>query len=224
MKKRLFALLLATMMLFLASCSRESGEATQYGFIDPQTGTEYFDVKPLGLYALKADGDYITVGEDDNKMTYSKVQFENPLKFLCYEDSGEFLLLRSEHVEEPTLATFDPIAAHIYDETNTVYVTMFYADDEYLPEENKGKNPTEDTDLCRLIASSIEEGESVSVPAERVNEEDMFFIRLLSQKHPGLYYLVVFFGDTSGRYYLSDRAAGKTVYCPREIIARMVGE
>ncbi|MBR2901413.1 MAG: hypothetical protein IKC39_04135, partial [Clostridia bacterium] len=162
------------------------------------------------------------VGESEQM--YYKVQFEDSKQFLCYEDSGEFLLVRNKNTEEPTLATFDPIAAFIYNETNTVKITNFFADAEYLPEGSKYNNPTEDSDLCRLIANQLTNGEAVEVNSGDILKDDMFFIRLLSQKYPGLYYIVVFYGATDGRYYLFDRAADKTVLCPYDIIVRMVGE
>jgi hypothetical protein len=223
MIKRIFAFLLATLSLFLVSCGR-TGEPTEFGFIDGKTGIEYVDVKPMGLYAVTAGEEYLKVKLGESEQTYFQVEFEDPKKFLCFEDSGENLLVRAKDVEEPTLSTFDPIAALVYNETNTVFITNLFADAEYLPEGEKYNNPTEDSDLCRMIADQLVNGEAVTVKDSDILKNDMFFIRLLSQKYPGLYYLVVFYGATDGRYYLLDRANGKTVYCPNDIIVRMVGE
>ena len=80
----------------------------------------------------------------------------------------------------------------------------------------------EETHLCRLVADSIMNGEAVTVPVTTDTIQNHYYIRLLSQDYPGLYYLVSFFGY-NGRYFLRDDAMGKTVYCPNEIILRMVG-
>lgn len=222
--KRIIAFLLVLSSVLLVACGGREGEATEYGFIDEETGTEYVDVKPLGLYAVNKGEEFLTVKVGESEQMYYEVQFEDSKQFLCYEDSGEFLLVRNKNTEEPTLATFDPIAAFIYNETNTVKITNFFADAEYLPEGSKYNNPTEDSDLCRLIANQLTNGEAVEVNSGDILKDDMFFIRLLSQKYPGLYYIVVFYGATDGRYYLFDRAADKTVLCPYDIIVRMVGE
>ena len=216
--------MLVILTLCLVGCGGRKGEITEFGFIDEETGIEYVDVKPLGLYAVNRGEEFLKVKIGDSEQVYFDVQFEDSKNFLCYEDSGEYLLVRAKDVEEPTLSTFEPIAAHIYNETNTVFITNFFADSEYLPEEVKYNNPTEDSALCRLIAEHITNSESVTVNSADILKDDMFFIRLLSQKYPGLYYIVVFYGATDGRYYLFDRAAGKTVLCPYDVIVRMVGE
>ncbi len=228
MTKRILAISLAVLMLFsLTSCFQKRGEETLYGFIDKNTDIEYVDVAPFGLYASvpskKYIKEYITVGSGSSKMIYYELLLEDPNEFLCIEDSGEYLLVRNKDIEEPTLYTFEPIAAEVYNETNAVKVTTFYADEKYLPEDEKnGVVGDRDSALCQSIATAIENGEDVAV--DNISTEDMFFIRLLSKKYPGLYYLVVFFGNGTGRYYLRDRATGKTVVCPNEITVRMVGE
>ena len=68
----------------------------------------------------------------------------------------------------------------------------------------------------------ITEGENGSVPAKAEDLDDLFYIRLLSQDYPGLYYIVSFFGY-NGRYFLRDDTSHKTVYYPYDIIVRMVG-
>lgn len=210
-------------MLFLSACHKD-GEPTDYGFIDPNTGIEYVYCDPLGLYAVSAGEEYITMGEGESKEIFHTVEFEDPSRFLCIEDEGELVLLRASNVAEPDVMSFNPIAALIYNSNNDVYLTSFYADNQYLPEDKQELNPTEDSWLCQMIAEYITDGEAVTVSAADILTDDMYFIRLLSQDYPGLYYVVVFFGDSNGRYYLRDRSAGKTVYCPRDIILRMVGE
>lgn len=223
MLKRLFVLFLAvSMMLLCVSCKDDGiaeGESTPHGFKNPETGIEYVQVAEKGLYAVNKGEEFIKVGEE----TYFTVLHEKPEQFLCIEDSGELLLYRAKDVKEPDVSEFKPIAGQIYNATNTVLITYFYADNKYLPEDKQEHNPTEDSHLCELIAKQLTEGEAVTVNATYDTIQDQFFIRLLSQDYPGLYYLVVFYGY-EGRYYLYDRAAGKTVFCPNDIIVRMVGE
>ncbi len=209
------------MSLLLVACA--DAEITEQGVIDNETGIEYVHVAPRGLYALSGGDELFTVKNDGASQAYLSVDFEDSKRFICIEDSGEYLLLRAKDVEEPTLATFNPIAALIYNETNTTFITNFYADREYLPEGTDYNNQSEDSDLCRLIADTITNGEAQSIPNDAILEDNMFFIRLLSKDYPGLYYSVCFYGATDNRYYITDRATRKTVLCPNEVIARMVG-
>lgn len=222
MKKRIFALMLALAMLVLSGCAR-TGEPTEAGFRDEKTGIEYFYVKPMGLYPVEPGEEFLTLKEGKTETKFYEVWFEDTQNFLCYEDGGNYFLVRSERVKEPTVAEFKPIAASIYSSSNTVFITSFYADNKYLPEDQRELSPTEDSWICELIAETLTDGENVSVPVNVNNIQDLYYIRLLSQDYPGLYYLISFFGF-NGRYFLRDDAAGKTVYCPREVILRMVGE
>ncbi len=210
------------MTVALVSCDRNGvvdGEATPHGFKNPKTGIEYVQCAPKGLYAVNKGDEYIKVDGE----TYFTVLHEKPEEFLCIEDSGELLLYRAKDLKEPSVSEFKPIAAQIYNSTNTVLITYFYADNKYLPDDKKEHNSSEDSALCELIAKQLTEGEAVTVNATYDTISDQYFIRLLSQDYPGLYYLVAFYGF-EGRYYLVDRATNKTVFCPHDIIVRMVGE
>lgn len=221
--KKILALSLALITVFsLFGCHKKEADWTLYGFIDPETEIEYVDVAPFGLYAVNRGEEFIKVGKGDDQVTYFRVQFESAEEFLCVEDSGEYLLVRNKDIEEPTIETFNPIAASIYDGNNQVLISSFYADEKYLPEDSQsGVVGDRDSQLCQNIAKAIVEGEDTTV--NKVSEEDRFYIRLLSKDYPGLYYMVVFFGNDAGRYFLRDRSTGKTVYCPYDVIERMVG-
>ena len=221
--KRILAFLIAAMcVVSLGGCHRKKGEWTVYGFVDKETGIEYVDVAPFGLYAVNRGEEFIKVGDGDAQVTYYEVQFESTEDFLCFEDSGEFLLVRNKEVEEPTIETFNPVAAAICDGNNQVEIARLYSDEQFIPEDiENGIVGDHDSALCQKIAQAIVEGEDTTV--EKVSEEDRYYIRLLSKDYPGLYYMVVFFGNDAGRYFLRDRATGKTVYCPYDVIARMVG-
>ncbi len=229
--KRILAFLLAISFLLLIGCSR-TGKNTEEGFIDTETGIEYVYCTPMGLYPVNPETDvdtkepieYLSVeNRDGSKTVFYKVEYENPESFLCYNENGFYFLVHNKEVKEPTISEFKPISASIYNSSNTGYITSFWADNKYLPDELKEHNPSEDTWLCELIAEHLTNGESVDVPATEKDITDLSYFRMLSQDYPGLYYLVSFFGY-NGRYFLRDSANNKTVYCPREVIVRMVGE
>ncbi len=219
--KKFLALLLVFASLLTVGCGR--GENTQSGFIDNRTGIEYYFASPMGLYPVSAGEEHLTVKGDNGETVYYKVQFEDPEKFLCYEEEGNLYLAYASTMKEPSVKEFNPIAASIYGSGNETYIASFYADNKYLDDDLKEHNPTEDTWLCQLIAEQISTGENVYVPVTFDTIEELYHIRLLSQDYPGLYYIVSFFGF-EGRYYLRDGKDNKTVYCPREVILRMVGE
>ena len=221
MKKRIIAICLLLCTFFVVSCGNR-GESTEGGFINPESEIEYVPVTPMGLYPIDPAEEYITVKEGEVNTVYYKVWFEEPSRFLCYEVEGNYFLMRSTEVKEPTVTEFAPIAAFIYNASNTVKIDNFFADSEYIPEEQQDDATVGETELCRLVASSIMDGEAVDVPVTHDDIQTHFYIRLLSQDYPGLYYLVSFFGY-NGRYFLRDDAMGKTVYCPNDIIIRMVG-
>ena len=218
MSKKIIALALAVIcLLWLCSC----GEAdnTSVGFIVPKTGIEYVFCGVFSVYAVEKGDEYIKYSGEQ----LYEVEFESPEDFLCVEDSGELLVYRRKDIGDITLENFEPIAAQIYDSSNTRWIASFFADDEYLPEEDRGVNTSQDSELCAKIAQAITEGENVEIDSENIAYSNQYYIRLLSQKYPGLYYMVWFYGDTDGRFYLRDRSAKKSVECPRDILARMIG-
>ena len=209
----------------LSACNK-NGENTDYGFYDPNTDTEYTYCTPSKLYPVTADEEeeYLTIQQKDgSSRVFYKVYFEDPLEFLCYKDAGYFFLAMNRDMDEPTVTEFNPIAASIYSETNLTKIGDFYADNEYLPDEKKEHSPTEDSWLCQMIAQHIDERENVNVMATAEEITNIYRIRLLSQDYPGLYYLITFF-EYNGRYYLEDKSINKTVVCPNDVVARMVGQ
>lgn len=221
MKTKIIALFLAVCSIFLASCGNK-GELTENGFIDPDTGIEYVQATPMGLYPLDPEEEFITVKEGERETVYYSVYFEQPSEFLCYESEGYYFLMRASTVKEPTVSEFNPIAAFIYNTSNTVKVDNFFADSEYIPEDQQDDLTVGETALCKLVADAITNGESVDVSVTKEDVQSHFYIRLLSRDYPGLYYIVSFFGY-NGRYFLRDDTIHKTVYCPHDIIVRMVG-
>ena len=221
MRIRIIAICLVICTLLLASCGNR-GEMTESGFVDPNTNIEYVSVTPMGLYPVAPEEVFITVREGEVNTEYFSVEFEDPSRFLCYESEGYYFLMRAKTVDEPNVKEFNPIAAFIYNSTNTVRIDNFFADSEYIPDAQEDDMTVGETALCKLIADSIINGEAVDVPVQYDDIQSHFYFRLLSQDYPGLYYIVSFFGY-NGRYFLRDDAMGKTVYCPNDLIIRMVG-
>ncbi len=231
--KRFIAFFLAAISLLLVACGEpvKQGTVTEQGFIDPETGIEYvycdsMKLFPIEPYDATDDEDnnpdvYITLDSDLETEEFYKVWFEDPERFLCYEYSGFYYLVRNKELAEPTIMEFNPIAAQVFNSTNLVFLHSFYADDEYFTEE--APEHSQDTWLCQLIAEHLTNGENVDVPVTEYNIEDLYYFHLISKDYPGIYYQVAFFGY-NGRYFLRDSSANKTVYCPREIILRMVPE
>lgn len=219
--KRFIAFLLVVSSLLLVSCN--GGEPTENGFIDPDTGIEYVDVTPMGLYPVDPGEEFITVSVDGEETVYHEVWFEEPSRFLCYEVEGYYFLMRASDVKEPDLREFNPIAASIYSKNNTVKFDNLFADPEYLPEENRDEETYGETALVKQIQDAIMDGESVEVNIKAEDVGTHFYLHMLSADYPGLYYIVSFF-SYNGRYFLRDDAMNKTVYCPRDVIIRMVGE
>lgn len=219
--KRFIAFLLVVSSLLLVSCN--GGEPTENGFIDPDTGIEYVDVTPMGLYPVDPGEEFITVSVDGEETVYHEVWFENPSRFLCYEVEGYYFLMRASDVKEPDLREFNPIAASIYSKNNTVKFDNLFADPEYLPEENRDEETYGETALVKQIQDAIMDGESVEVNIKAEDIGTHFYLHMLSADYPGLYYIISFF-SYNGRYFLRDDAMNKTVYCPRDVVIRMVGE
>ena len=126
--------------------------------------------------------------------------------------------------EEITVDSFDAVAAWLYADGKTPQrLAQLYADDEYLAEELRGKNPSQDTDKVRMITDALVNGESLAVKLSDRDQNDSYESRLLSVKYPGLYYSVWFFTDAFGKCYLHDYASDKTVEAPSVIAAWIIG-
>ncbi len=224
--KRFFTYLLTLCLLastcLFAGCNKE-GEATDEGFYDPNTDIHYVYCTPMKLYPNDPEKEeYLVIeNEDGSETVFYGVQFEDPEEFLCYKDSGYFFLAMNADLEEPTLEEFNPIAASIYGSSNLTYIDSFWADNEYLPDELKEHNPSEDTWLCRLVTEAITDGESVNISVRTEEMSALYYLHMESEDYPGLHYLISFFGY-NGRYFLRDSSINKTVYCPNDVIARLV--
>lgn len=218
-----FLLILAAVLLLCAGCqSLKTANGTEKGFVLKAEGTEYelcspFAVKPIAL------GEPYAQFEDT---TFYSIPYQKSEEFLCdYDDaSGSSFVYRNANLPEVTVGSFDAIAAWIYlDGKEPTMVGQFYADDKYLPEEKRGLNASQDSALVQLMTDALVSGEAVTVPDSEYTDSDTYYFRLLGERYPGLYYLICFFADINGRYYLEDMGTMKIVACPDAIRDRMVG-
>lgn len=222
--KKFISILMCGLMLFSVGCAR--GEPTISGFTDTKTNIEYVDVTPMGLYPVAEGEEYLTVLENKVNTVYYSVENEEPARFLCYKDEENLFLVRAKDIVEPSAANFNPVAAHVYNATNMLRIDTIYANFEYIPDEYLSGHSSDDdygeTELCKQIERVFAEGEEQNPGITSDNISDIFYLHMLSPDYPGLYYLVSFF-KFEGRYYLRDSAANKTVFCPYDVIVRMVG-
>lgn len=220
---RVFLLCLAAVLVLSSGCSAlRKAVGTDSGMRLEAEGTEYvlcniLAVKPIAL------GEAYAQFED---MTYYTVPYQDPEEFLCDFDtaSGSSYVYRNVALPDLTLESFDAIAAWIYlDGVEPTMVGQFYADDRYLPEEKRGLNASQDTELVQTITNALTAGNPVTVPDSEYTDSDTYYFRMLGERYPGLYYLVCFFADVNGNYYLEDMGTFKIVNCPDVIRDRMVG-
>lgn len=225
---RRLSLLLALLCLLLSvsACNRSHahvGTPTELGFRDDSTGVEYVNcnviaVKPLAM----SEEAYCEAGD----ISYYSINFEDPSRFLCDFDkeSGSSIVYRNRELPDITIGNFNAIAAFLYiDGIQPQRVAQLYANDEYLPEELQGQNPSQDTALVQQITDALVNGKERAVSPSDYSDEDLYYFRLLSADYPGLYYSVCFFGDIYGRYYVQDMATFRIADAPSEITAWIVG-
>lgn len=210
-------------MLLLAGCNGPHRAVhVDLGFVDKKTDVEYTACNVLAVKPITVEDVYCEA--DDTP--YYQIQFEDPARFLCDYDqaSGSSIVYRNKTLPDITIENFGAVAAFLYlDGKTPVKVGQLYADDEYLPDELKGQNPSQDTDRVNLITNALIGGEERTVPDSDYVEDNTYYFRLLSPDYPGLYYSVCFFGDRYGRYYLEDMGTFKIVDAPSEIVAWIIG-
>ncbi|MBP5231300.1 MAG: hypothetical protein ILO68_06175 [Clostridia bacterium] len=215
-------LLLAVLLLGGCSGARRA-VANESGFTIPEENAAYVLCRPLAVKPISVGAAYAEVPDAQ----FYEIPYQKPEEFLCDLDeaSGSSYVYRAASLEEITLERFDAVAAWIYLEgRESAMVGQFYADDEFLPEEKRGLNQSQDTALVRSITEALTNGERTEVPDSLYTDADTYYIRMLGPNYPGLYYNVCFFGDTEGRYYLEDMGTLEIVRCPENVILRMVGE
>jgi len=219
---RTLCILLACLLLLAGCNGPHRAEHVEFGFIDKKTNIEYISCNVLAIKPITIGEEYC---EADDALYY-EIQFEDPTRFLCDFDqpSGSSIVYRNKALPEITIENFGAIAAFLYiDGTTPVRVGQLYADDQYLPEELRGQNPSQDTDKVKQITDALINGEERTVSDADYVEDSTYYFRLLSPDYPGLYYSVCFFGDRYGRYYVEDMGTFKIVDAPAEIIAWIIG-
>ena len=194
-------------------------------FTDEKTGITYTMCNPHAVKAVALDtdedGDYIEYAAD-KELIYYQIRFEDPTEFLCDWDkeSGTGYVYRNSELPDITIENFEPISAAMY--KNSVLTLWLFADDEYLPEEERGQNPSQDTALVKQIADALVTGEAVEIANDDISDDAIYHFRLFSQKYPGLYYDVALFETKDGTRYLEDMATFKKVLCPADVEATVL--
>lgn len=221
LKKAVYVLL--SCLLLLTGCdSPHRAEHEEWGFVDTKTEIEYVACNPIAVKPIAMGEVYCEADETP----YYEINFEEPSRFLCDLDkeSGSSIVYRNKELPEITIENFNAIAAFLYiDGVTPVKLAQLYADDEFLPEELRGQNPSQDTDKVKMITDALINGEERMVSDEDYVEDDTYYFRMLSADYPGLYYTVCFFGDQYGRYYVEDMGTFKIVDAPSEIVAWIIG-
>lgn len=217
--KRIICICLVLCCVLCACDNVKRVTLTDKGFFDSETGINYvlcsasMSLRPLKteqVFARGADGTFYTI------------QWEDPQKYLCdFDVASAAFVYRAEDAEDITLESFQPIAGLVYAED--VYVETFYCEAKYLPDDKKDLAGRDDSALIYSMRDALLGGDRVSVPVSDMVDEDTYYIRLLSQKYPGLCYVIVFFGDVNGNFYLRDRSTDTTVVAPNDVKLRMVG-
>jgi hypothetical protein len=208
-------------VFFLSGCDKKiSMTPNDEGFYDKEHDIQYVPCAELAIrpvYEVGEKDEYATDGET----IYYKIQFEKPENFVCDKKDGVSFVYRNSKLDDITIENFNPIAAHIY-LGDTTYLSTFYCEQKYLPDDLKDENAPDDSELVYAIRDALKYGESVYVSNENLSSENVYYFRLLSNNYPGLYYSVVFYTDNKGEAYLQDRGTRKSVLCPENIKKRMV--
>ena len=197
-------------------------------FTDKKTGVTYTMCNPLAIkpIAIEKDGNNLKKYASDGKTDFYEIRFQEPTEFLCDFDeaTGSSYVYRADGQPELTLKEFDPISGPLYLEGKSpVLVLWLYADDEYLPEEMRGQNPTQDTALVKEMVSALLNREGVEIRQDDIVDSQIYHFRLFSQRFPGLYYDVALFETTDGSHYIEDMATRKKVLCPADVEVLVFG-
>ena len=213
-------LILASVFL-LSGCDKKiSVKLNEKGFYDKENNIQYVPCSERAIrpvYEVGEKDEYATDGET----IYYKIQFEKPENFICDQKEGVSFVFRNEKLDDITIQNFNPISAHIY-LGDITYLSTFYCEQKYLPDDLKDENAPDDSELVYAIRDALKNDETVYVSVENMSSENVYYFRLLSADYPGLYYSVVFYTDTKGEAYLEDRGTGRSVVCPENVKKRMI--
>ncbi len=220
MKRAIMCIMLSLLILLGGCDGKIKLEQKNEGFYDEKNDITYVVCSMLAVRPLKVGEEYATDGEN----TYYTIPWQEPKEFICDNVEGISYVYRADTLEDITINNFEPVAAFVYIEGEaSLAVDTFYAAQEYLPEELRGEDRRDDSELVYGIRDALKEGERVTVTESEIDSENDFYLRLLSAKYPGLYYTVIFYSDTHGRSYLKDRGTGESVVAPVDLVVRILG-
>jgi|GEM_PF-5060962 len=184
-------------------------------YITDEKGNNFYQTN-RSVEAINTDGVFgILDGTQYYFINFMHEEGKIPNYIVEYKNETKGDVLRLETAEEITLSSFSPISADICPSTSNYPNDYFVAPDEYL---NNGGNSRNDEEYINMICNALLNEEEVKRP---LNQKDSTWIKLKSQKFPGLYYSVVFMTDENDIAYLYDIGSGKYVYAPDKLTVRL---
>lgn len=220
MKKIITCFVLAVILLLCGCHKSIKLQSNDLGLFDKESNIQYIVCARRAVKPLQVGAEYATDGEN----TYYKIPWEKAERFICDQIEGDSWVYRASTVEDITINNFNPISALVYLEgERSLYVSTFFCEEKYLPEEKKNEDNQDDSAIIYAIRDVLISGERVTVAINNISYEDEYFIRLMSVDYPGIYYTVVFFTDKNGEAYLRDRGTNDVVLAPDNVVLRMIG-
>lgn len=220
MKKSIICLGLAAVFLFGGCDKKIKLDNNDLGFYDKKNGIQYEICSMRAVRPLAVGEEYATDGEN----IYYTIPFQEPKEYICDRIEGVSYVYRASTMAEITINNFNPIAAFVYIEGEaSLPVSTFYCAQEFLPEELRGENMQDDSELVYSIRDALIKDERVMVKDQDIDHKNDFYLRLLSADYPGLYYMVVFFTDINGEAYIRDRGTNDVVAAPVDLTLRIIG-
>lgn len=191
------------MAFVFSSCSSalalKSGE--NLSLIDEENGRTYIDCN-LSLRAASISKDVYAKGPKNDRVILYQITGSDPAEWLSEDiTTGIPSVFREINAvpEEPTIADFN----------STIYLTQTEVVTIQI-------GTIEDKEVIQGYIDELLNNESAELPLYD-NIEYSFTLNFTSEKYPGLYYLVQYYADTSGKCYLYDRGMQKCVISTSEV-------
>ncbi len=187
----------------------------QESYIVDENGNKFYATN-RSLEAINTDLAYgLLDGAEYRFISFMHEEGKIPEYIVRYENGQKGEVLRLENAKNITLSDFLPVSADICPSNSSYPNDYFIAHDKYL---QNGKNNKNDEEYINMVFDSLTKGEEVSPP---LTQKSSVWLKLKSQKYPGLYYCVVFVLDENEIAYLYDVGSGKYVLAPDKLTVRL---
>ena len=197
------ALFILAVVFFLSSCSSaislKSGDGGS--LIDEKNNRSYIDCS-LSLRAVSIKTDVYAKGSRNDRVTLYEIVGLDPAEWLSEDITAGIPLVFREQTAvpvEPTIEDFDSVIYLTQTEVLTLQIGII-----------------EDKDVILGYISELLTNEEATLPSHD-NLDFNYTLNFASDKYPGLYYLVQYYADTSGKFYLYDRGMKKCVISNTEL-------